>query len=107
MICRMWHGWTGKPNAAAYETYLRDELFPRLERELSARGYLGYHLLRTDTPDEVEFVTLVWFESIEAVKSFAGENYQTPVISEKAQRLLAHYAGRCEHYDLRAHRPPG
>ncbi len=100
MICRMWHGWTKKGNAAAYESYLKDDLFPRLRRELTPHGYRGYHLLRLDRADEVEFVTMVWFESLEAVSSFAGENYEVPVISEKAGALLSRYAARCEHYVL-------
>jgi len=100
MICRMWRGWTPAAKAGAYESYLKDELFPRVKQELGPRGYWGFHLLRHERGDEVEFVTMVWFESLEAVKGFAGTNYETPVISEKAQKLLSHYADRCEHYDL-------
>lgn len=100
MICRMWRGWTPAAKAEAYDSYLKNELFPRVKQELGARGYRGFHLLRHDRGDEVEFVTMVWFESLEAVKGFAGANYETPVISEKAQKLLSHYADRCEHYDL-------
>lgn len=100
MICRMWRGWTPAAKAEAYDSYLKNELFARVKQELGARGYRGFHLLRHDRGDEVEFVTMVWFESLEAVKGFAGANYETPVISEKAQKLLSHYADRCEHYDL-------
>lgn len=101
MICRMWHGWTSLANADGYEHYLRDELFPRLERELKAHGYRGFHILRLDGPDETEFVTMVWFESLAAVRSFAGEDYDVPVISPKAAALLAHYDKRCRHYELK------
>jgi hypothetical protein len=106
MICRMWRGWTSSVNADAYDSYLQNELFPRVERELTRRGYRGFHLLRLDRGDEVEFVTMLWFDSIESVQSFSGTNYETPVISEKANRLLAHYADRCEHYDLSGFRWP-
>jgi hypothetical protein len=102
MICRTWHGWTGKAQADAYEAYLRDELFPRVARELASRGYRGYHVLRRDAGDEIEFLTMVWFDSIESVRGFAGNDYDTPVISGKAAALLAHYDERCRHYDLRA-----
>lgn len=98
MICRMWRGWTSRANAEAYDSYLKSELFPRVERELTPRGYRGFQLLRLDRGAESEFVTMLWFDSLESVRSFAGENYETPVISEKAHKLLAHYADRCEHY---------
>ena len=100
MICRMWRGWTASANADAYEGYLKGELFPRLQAELTNQGYRGYHLLRLETGTETEFVTLVWFESLQSVQSFASTNYQIPVISEKARRWLVRYAERCEHYEL-------
>jgi hypothetical protein len=102
MICRMWHGWTKASHADAYDTYLRSELFPRLERELTAQGYRGFHVLRLARGAEVEFVTLVWFESLDAVRSFAGENYEIPVISDKARLLLSRYAERVDHFELSA-----
>jgi heme-degrading monooxygenase HmoA len=100
MICRMWHGWTSIENADAYDAYLRNELFPHVKQELESRGYRGFHVLRVRRGQEVEFVTLVWFESLEAVQSFAGANYEIPVISEKAHRLLSRFDSRCEHYEL-------
>jgi len=99
VICRMWHGWTRAADADAYDDYLQHELFPHVERELGLRGYSGYHLLRLAKGDEVEFLTMLWFESLEAVKGFAGEDYETPVISDKARGLLARYDLRCEHYE--------
>ncbi len=100
MICRMWRGWTASANADAYEGYLKDELVPRLEVDLTNQGYRGCHLLRLETGAETEFVTLVWFESLQSVQSFAGTNHEIPVISEKAQRWLLRHAERCEHYEL-------
>ena len=102
MICRMWRGWTLPKNAAAYEVYLRDELFPRLQQELGPRGYRGYHVLRLDRPDETEFTTLVWFDSLESVKGFAGDDYDEAVFSEKARRLLARIEPRAVHPQLAA-----
>lgn len=99
MICRVWHGWTSQENAAAYNSYLTKELLPRVERELTSRGYRGFQVLRRERGSEVEFMTMLWFDSIESVKGFAGEDYETPVISERAKKLLAHYADRCEHYE--------
>jgi len=102
MVCRMWHGWTTAQHADDYENYLRNELFPRLERGLGDQGYCGFHLLRLNRESEVEFVTLVWFESLDAVRSFAGQNFETPVISAKAHALLSHYDERVKHFRLSA-----
>jgi len=107
MICRIWHGWTAAGNADAYDDYLKGELFPRLGRELTQHGYLGFQVLRLVKDSEVEFVTLVWFESLQAVRSFAGEHYEKPVISAKAQALLSRYAERVEHYEVSGCRWPG
>ena len=65
MICRMWKGWTARENADAYEDYLRNELFPRVAAELGGRGYEGHHVLRLERGGETEFVTMVWFASLE------------------------------------------
>lgn len=100
MVCRVWRGWTTVGHAQSYDDYLQKELFPRLDRELGSRGYRGYQLLRIARGEEVEFMTMLWFESIENVRSFAGENYEIPVISEKAKSLLAHFADRADHYQL-------
>jgi hypothetical protein len=96
----MWHGWTTVANADAYDAYLREELFPRVRSELSQHGYRGFNVLRLTRGGEVEFVTQVWFESIDAVKLFAGEDYETPVISAKAQGLLSRHATHCDHFNL-------
>jgi heme-degrading monooxygenase HmoA len=100
MICRMWQGWTTPEKADAYDSYLQHELFPRVQRELGPRGYRGFQLLRMNRGSEVEFVTMLWFESLDNVKSFAGESYDKPVISEKAHSLLSRYAKRVDHYEL-------
>ncbi len=102
MICRMWHGWTTLQNADTYDKYLQKELFPRVQRELTPKGYLGFQLLRHTDGIEVEFVTMLWFESIDSVKGFAGEDYSVPVISDKAKSLLSRFANRVAHYDLSA-----
>lgn len=107
MICRMWHGWTNPGNADAYESYLKDELFPHVERDLTKHGYRGFQLLRLSRGAEVEFVTMLWFESLENVKSFAGDNYAKAVISEKARTLLARYVDHAEHYELAGANWPG
>jgi hypothetical protein len=98
MIARVWHGWTTRGNAAAYEDLLRSEILPGIARR-GIRGLTGEHLLRREDGEEIEFVTILWFESIDAVREFAGEDYETAVVPEKARRLLARFDARSQHYE--------
>jgi len=100
LICRIWRGWTTPENSEAYDHYLKAELFPQVERELSSRGFRGFHLLRRAGTAETEFVTMLWFDSLAAVQSFAGTDYEVPVISQKAHSLLSRFAERAEHFEL-------
>jgi hypothetical protein len=100
VICRVWRGWTTLANAQNYDDYLQKELFPCLEKDLRPHGFRGYQLLRLDRGGEAEFMTMLYFESLENVRAFAGESYETPVISAKAQSLLSHHAEHAEHYQL-------
>jgi len=96
MISRVWHGWTTRDNANAYETLLRSEVLPGIHR---VRGFKGAHVLRRDLRDEVEFVTITLFDSLEAVKQFAGEDYEVAVILPEAHRLLSRFDARSAHYE--------
>ena len=100
MIGRIWHGWTKPENADAYENLLREEIFSGIaSRNLT--GYNGIQLFRRKVEEEVEFVTIMWFESIEAIKKFAGEDYKTAVVPSKARELLKRFDGRSQHYEVR------
>jgi heme-degrading monooxygenase HmoA len=96
MISRVWHGWTTRENADAYETLLRSEVLPGIHR---VRGFKGAHVLRRDLRDEVEFLTITLFDSLEAVKQFAGEDYEVAVILPEAHRLLSRFDARSAHYE--------
>ena len=98
MISRIWRGWTTKANAAAYEELLRTEVLPGINRR-GIPGLRGEHLLRREAGDEVEFVTIMWFDSLDAVRAFAGEDYETAVVPPKAQALLARFDARSAHYE--------
>src|SRR5437879_1471076 len=97
MISRLWHGWTTRANADAYEALLRTEILPGIHR---VKGFKGAHLLRRDGngKDEVEFVTLTMFDSLEAVKEFAGEDYEIAVVPPAARKLLSRFDARSAHY---------
>ena len=88
MIARIWHGWTAPENADAYEALLKAEIFPGIAAK-GVEGYRGIRLLRRPLADEVEFVTLMWFESWEAVKAFAGDDHETAYVPAKARQLLS------------------
>ena len=101
MISRVWHGWTSHANAAAYEALLKDEVLPGIQnRRIS--GYRGIQLFRRTLRDEVEFVTVMWFDSIDAIRAFAGEDYEVAVVPPKARQLLKHFDARSQHYEVRA-----
>ena len=96
MITRIWHGWTRRDNADAYEALVRSEILPGIYR---VPGFRGGYLLRRDLGEEVEFVTVTLFDSLEAVRAFAGEDYEVAVVPPKARALLARFDERSQHYE--------
>jgi len=99
MIARIWHGWTKPENAKAYEEMLRDEIFPSIAAR-NIKGYRDAELFIHEDGEEVEFVTLLRFESMEAVKEFAGADESKPVIYPKAEALLTRMDERSRHYRI-------
>lgn len=97
MIARLWHGWTAPENADAYEEFLRTRMFPSIHR---VPGYLGADLLRRENGDEVTFVTITRFESLESVRAFAGDDYEQAVVEPEARALLSRFDQRSEHYEV-------
>ncbi|HTX75008.1 MAG TPA: antibiotic biosynthesis monooxygenase [Terracidiphilus sp.] len=98
MIARTWRGWTTRDNADAYEYFLNRAVFPQLR---ATEGHHGVQLLRRDLADESEFVVINFFESMEAVKRFAGENYTEPVFEPEAKLLLLRIETEARHYEVR------
>ena len=101
MITRVWHGWTKPENADAYESLLKSEIFLGIQNRQIA-GYRGIHLFRRNLDDEVEFITIMWFESIEAIRTFAGEDYEVAVVPQNARALLSRFDTRSQHYEVKA-----
>ena len=101
MISRIWHGWTTPANAGAYEALLKSEIFTGIQNR-KIPGYKGIQLFRRDLADEVEFITVMWFETIEAVRAFAGEDYEMAVVPPKARAILSRFDERSQHYEVRA-----
>jgi hypothetical protein len=100
MIARIWHGWTTPDNADAYERLLKTEVFPAIAAK-GVAGYRGIRLLRRPLDDEVEFITIMWFDSWNAVKRFAGDDHEHAVVPPKAREVLARFDERSQHYEVR------
>jgi heme-degrading monooxygenase HmoA len=100
MISRIWHGWTSPENADAYDRLLRTEVFAGIGSR-AIDGFLGIDLLRREHAGEVEFVTIMWFSSLEAVRAFAGADFEAAVVPPAARALLNRFDARSAHYDVR------
>jgi len=96
MITRIWHGWTSTENAPKYEELLRSEVLPGIHR---VAGFRGAHLLRRNAGEEVEFITLCYFETLDDVRAFAGNDYTVAVVPSEARKLLKRFDQRSEHYE--------
>jgi antibiotic biosynthesis monooxygenase (ABM) superfamily enzyme len=101
MISRIWHGYTTLENADIYEKLLQEEIFQGIENRNIA-GFRGIQLLRRQLGSETEFITIMWFDSLESVITFAGEEYERAVVPEKAQKILSRYDKESQHYDVKA-----
>ena len=99
MIARIWYGWTTRENAEAYEKLLRGEILLEIARR-NMPGYKGAELFVREDGDEVEFITLLRFDSLDAVRIFAGEDYEMPVIPPDARKLLTRFSERSRHYKV-------
>ena len=102
-IKRIWHGWTTPANADRYQALLHDEIFPGIEAK-QISGYRGVELLRCDHEDEVEFVTIMRFDSLQSVIRFQGEDYARCYVPDAAKRVLKRWDQNASHYQEIEHR---
>jgi len=100
MIFRIWHGWTTPENADIYENLLKKEIFPTIASK-NISGYRGIQLLRRQLSSEIEFITIMQFDSLAAVKQFAGEDYEESYVPDKARKVLSRHDKRSQHYELK------
>jgi len=100
VIGRIWHGYTTPENADVYESLLKEEIFTGI-RDRHIPGFQEIQLFRRDLEDEAEFITIMWFDSIEAVRLFAGEDYEVAVVPPKAKALLLHFDEHSQHYEVK------
>lgn len=97
MIARVWHGYTKPEHADAYEAMLKPELLPGISK---VKGYIGSYLLRRVAGDEIEFITIMLWDSVESIRAVAGQDYETAVIPQERRKYLAHYDAKSAHYEI-------
>jgi heme-degrading monooxygenase HmoA len=98
-VKRVWHGWTTPGNAEAYWTVLSESVIPGIEK-MSIQGYRGIEVLRREHDSEVEFVTMMTFDSIQSVINFQGEDYARCYVPDVAQAVLSRWDLQAAHYEV-------
>ena len=104
MICRIWHGWATKENADEYESIVRGQVIPGIEA-MHIPGFQHIDLMRRDHGNEVEFLTAMWFDDIDSIKAFTGEDYEVAHVPPEARAVLARFDERSAHYLVLEDRP--
>lgn len=99
MIARIWHGYTELNNADAYETLLKNEIFHWIAGK-NISGYKGIQLLKKKSDDEIEFITIMWFNDLQSIIDFAGVDYEIAVVLPQAKALLKRFDARSQHYEV-------
>jgi heme-degrading monooxygenase HmoA len=97
MIARVWHGYTKPEHADAYESMLKPELLPGISK---VKGYRGSYLMRRQAGEEIEFITIILWDSLDAVRAIAGANYETAVIPEERRKYLSRYDAKAAHFEV-------
>ena len=103
MISRIWHGYTRPDDADTYDALLREEVIRGIEDRAIA-GFREIQVFRRDLGDEVEFITVMWFDSWDAVRAFAGDDPEASVVPPAARAVLARFDDRSQHYEVRERR---
>lgn len=98
-IKRIWHGWTTKENANKYQNVLNNEVLPSIEAK-NIPGYRKIEVLRIELKDEVEFVTIMTFDSLQNVIDFQGKDYKKCYVPDVAQKVLKRWDLESTHYEL-------
>ncbi|HET9397519.1 MAG TPA: hypothetical protein VFO45_01750 [Sphingomicrobium sp.] len=99
MICRLWRGWTTPGNADSYERIVRGEVIPGIEAR-GIPGFLHIDLMKRDLGDEIEFQTCMWFDSLDAIKAFMGDDYSASHVPLAAQAVLKRFDERAAHFEV-------
>ena len=98
-VCRLWRGWTTPENADAYESVVRGEVIPGIEAR-AIPGFRHIDLMKREAGDEVEFQTLMWFDSLDSIKAFVGEDYAVSHVPAPARAVLKRFDDRAAHFEV-------
>jgi heme-degrading monooxygenase HmoA len=97
MIARHWRGITKREFADAYVEHLHAETFPQL---VQLPGFHDASILRRDVEQGVEFLVVTVWKSLDAIRSFAGNDPQSAVVPMKVQQMMIEYDRRARHYEV-------
>jgi hypothetical protein len=97
-VKRIWHGWTTRENAEPYQELLHHEVFPGIEAKAKG-GYQGIELFRRDLGEEVEFITIMTYDSLKDVIAFHGREYEKCYVPDSAKKLLKRWDKLSAHYN--------
>lgn len=97
-IKRIWHGWTAPEKADEYQSLLHNEVFPGIE-DKKIPGYRSIELMRQDGSEEVEFITIMTFDSLQNVIDFQGQDFARAYVPDAAQKLLKRWDSHAKHYE--------
>ena len=105
-IKRIWHGWTTPDNAEAYRRVLGEHVIPSIEAK-NIPGFRSIEVLSRTAGDEVEFVTMMTFDSLQNVIDFQGQDYSRCYVPDAARRVLSRWDEHAAHYETGERRTYG
>jgi heme-degrading monooxygenase HmoA len=97
MVVRIWRGQATREKAPAYYRHVTGKVFPELK---GLAGHKGAYLLQRETAAGVEFLAVTLWESLAAIRAFAGEEAEAAVVEPAAQAVLADFDDFARHYEL-------
>lgn len=103
MIARVWHGRAKQKDADSYEAMLKPELLPGVSK---VKGYKGSYLLRREDGEDVEFITIMLWDSLDAIIAFAGPDFEASIIPEERRKYLSQHDAKARHYEIVANHWP-
>jgi antibiotic biosynthesis monooxygenase (ABM) superfamily enzyme len=98
-ICRIWRGWATPANAPLYENLVRNRVIPDIEAR-HIPGFRQIDLVRREAGDEIEFMTIMWFDSLDSIRAFIGEDYAVSHVPAEARALLSRFDARAAHHEV-------
>ena len=97
MVARTWRGWTRREDAEAYVAYLEQTGMPAYR---ATPGNRGAWILRHDDGELTEFVTLTFWDSLEAIRGFAGDDVEVAVFYAEDDRFLVKREETVTHWQI-------